>query len=185
MISDQRKHMIGQVFNIQKYSTHDGPGIRTTVFLKGCPLDCFWCQNPESKSIKPILLFREDKCTLCGRCIKACPNGANSIIDGKITIDRNLCTSCGACVEACLDPDVRKIEGKMMTVDQVISEVIKDYSLFRNSGGGITVSGGDCELQPDFTAALLETSRDEGINTCVEITGAFPWETVKKNYGSL
>ena len=88
--------LVGQVFNIQRYSTHDGPGVRTTVFLKGCPLRCFWCQNPESQSLQPVLMFREDKCTVCGQCIDACPNQAVSIVDERLVVDRQICTVCGA-----------------------------------------------------------------------------------------
>lgn len=172
--------LVGQVFNIQRFSTHDGPGIRTTVFLKGCPLRCFWCQNPESQSLQPVLMFREDKCTTCGRCIEACPNEAVSIVDDRLEIDRELCQACGACAEpgACL-AGTRKIEGKSMTVNEVMKQVVSDYSIYQNSGGGITVSGGDCEAQPEFTAELLKAAHKELINTCVEISGAFRWETVK------
>ena len=172
--------LIGQVFNIQRYSTHDGPGIRTTVFLKGCPLRCFWCQNPESQSVQPVLMFREDKCTVCGRCIEVCPNEAVSIVDNRLEIDRKLCNACGACTApgTCL-AGTRKVEGKSMTVNEVMKQVVSDYSIYQNSGGGITVSGGDCEAQPEFTAELLKAAHKELINTCVEISGAFPWETVK------
>ncbi len=172
--------IVGQVYNIQRYSTHDGPGIRTTVFLKGCPLACFWCQNPESQAMHPVLLFREDKCLACGRCIKACPNDANSIVEGHLEIDRDKCVACGTCAKpgVCLT-NTRKIEGKAMTVAEVIKQVYSDYSVYQNSGGGLTVSGGDCAVQPKFTAALLEAAHDNLINTCVEITGAFPWATIK------
>lgn len=174
-------NLIGQVFNIQRYSTHDGPGIRTTVFLKGCPLRCKWCQNPESQKMKPVLMFRADECTVCGKCVEVCPNGANSIVDGRLVIDRNLCTGCGACTK----PDVclamtRKIEGKPMTVEEVMEQVNSDYNLYLNSGGGLTVSGGDCAVQPEFTASLLKAAHSDGVNTCVEITGAYPWERVEE-----
>lgn len=173
------KNLSGQVFNIQRYSTHDGPGIRTTVFLKGCPLSCFWCQNPESQKSKPELLVRGDKCTLCGRCIEVCESGANKIVDGKLFIDRELCSACGLCVIPCI-PQAREIEGSTMTVEEVIKEVKKDIRLYLNTNGGMTLSGGDCESQPTFSQALLNAAHDEGIHTAVEITGAFPWETVKR-----
>lgn len=172
--------LIGQVYNIQRYSTHDGPGIRTTVFLKGCPLRCFWCQNPESQKLNPVLMFREDKCTACGHCVKACPNHANSIVDAQLQIDRDLCVSCGTCAQpgVCLS-GTRKIEGQGLTVKQVMDKVCSDYGVYQNSGGGLTVSGGDCAVQPQFTIALLKSAHENLINTCVEITGAFPWETIK------
>jgi len=171
--------LVGQVFNIQRYSTHDGPGIRTTVFLKGCPLRCLWCQNPESQSKQPVLMYKKHLCTLCGRCLEACLNRSSRIVNGELIIARKRCMACGACVSACL-AEARTIEGKTMTVEQVMTEVMKDFYLYMNSGGGITISGGDCEMQPEFTAALLEVAHEQGIHTAVEITGAFPWETVKK-----
>ncbi|HCP14964.1 MAG TPA: glycyl-radical enzyme activating protein [Peptococcaceae bacterium] len=176
---EKKGNLVGQVFNIQRFSTHDGPGIRTTVFLKGCPLTCFWCQNPESQSRQPALMFRKNACVACGRCIPVCPSGANRIVDGVLVLDRDLCGKCGACVSAC-PKQGRSLEGRDMTVEKVIAEVRKDYLMYSNSGGGMTVSGGDCEMQPEFTVALLETAHDEGIRTAVEITGAFPWETVKR-----
>ncbi|MFV0423826.1 glycyl-radical enzyme activating protein [Oleidesulfovibrio sp.] len=178
---DNRDGFVGQVLNIQRYSTHDGPGIRTTVFLKGCPLRCFWCQNPETQSLRPALSFRKDKCTSCGRCVAICPHQANKIIDGQMVIDREACNVCGDCAEThvCLSK-ARKIEGKSMTVNEIIDNVSSDYHLYMNTGGGITVSGGDPETQPDFTANILKSAHDNLIHTAVEITGAFPWKTVKK-----
>lgn len=172
------KDLIGQVFNIQRYSTHDGPGVRTTVFLKGCPLRCYWCQNPESQSLKPVLMAKKDRCTGCGRCVKACPQHAIHIENGIAYTDRSLCTVCGKCVTACLNK-VRTVEGEPMTVQQVIEIVRRDYNLYANSGGGMTLSGGACEMQPEFTINLLKAAHNEGINTAVEMEGAFPWETIR------
>lgn len=171
--------LVGNVFNIQRYSTHDGPGIRTTVFLKGCPLRCFWCQNPESQSMKPLLMFKRDRCTRCGRCLKTCPVGANEIVEGQVYVDRDKCTACGACVKTCF-AKARSIEGRKMTVAEVIGEVKKDRMLYQNSGGGMTVSGGACEMQPDFTVGLMRAAHDEGIRTAAEMEGAFPWEIVRR-----
>lgn len=169
--------LVGQVFNIQRFSTHDGPGIRTTVFLKGCPLRCYWCQNPESQSLKPVIMLKRDRCTLCGRCISRCPQGANSIVDGKMVILREKCTGCGKCVKACFNK-ARTLEGEPMTVEQVIDTVVRDYDLFANSGGGMTVSGGACEMQCEFTVNLLKAAHENGIKTAVEMEGAFPWSVV-------
>ena len=115
----------GIVFNIQRYSIHDGPGIRTTVFLKGCPLRCFWCQNPESQRMEPELLFDARKCTSCGECLKACPNGAVSQVQDRVRIDRDLCKGCGRCVEVCLN-EARRLAGRSMTVDEVM-RVTQDF----------------------------------------------------------
>ncbi len=171
--------LAGQVFNIQRYSTHDGPGIRTTVFLKGCPLRCYWCQNPESQSMKPVMMFMRDRCTNCGRCIPACPNGVNYMEDGVLKLDREKCAACGACVKACLNK-VRSIQGETKTVQEIIDVVARDYDLYFSSGGGMTLSGGACEMQKDFSVNLLKAAHYEGISTAVEMEGAFHWETVRE-----
>lgn len=171
---------MGQIFNIQRYSTHDGPGIRTTVFLKGCPLNCFWCQNPESQNLKPVLLFQSEKCLGCGRCIEICPSKANHIIDDNLQLKRNLCQSCGDCTkpEVCLS-NLRKIEGRSVTVDEVMKQVIRDYNLYSNSGGGITISGGAPEAQAQFSVELLKAAKKNLIHTCIETTGAASWTKLK------
>lgn len=179
MDSKDKGKLVGQVFNIQRFSTHDGPGIRTTVFLKGCPLSCFWCQNPESQSRKTEIMFRQSACVSCGRCIPVCPYGANRFEDGVLLLDRELCQKCGKCVAVCPQQG-RSLQGQDMTVEEVMAVVKRDYLVYSNSQGGMTVSGGDCELQPEFTIALLKTAHEEGIHTAAEITGAFPWDTVKK-----
>ena len=172
------KNQEGQVFNIQRFSTHDGPGIRTVVFLKGCPLRCFWCQNPESQSLKPVLMFKKERCTACGRCIDACPNHACYRDGDGILVNREKCKACGTCIGACLN-EARTVEGKAMSVDEVVKILMKDERIYENSGGGMTISGGECVMQPDFTIALLKASHDEGLTTAVEITGIYPWEKVK------
>ncbi len=171
---------MGHIFNIQRFSTHDGPGVRTTVFLKGCPLSCFWCQNPESQSIKPALLVQRDKCEKCGRCIKACPHKANSIVDNNLQINRSLCQSCGVCIqpEVCLS-SLRKIEGRSVAVEEVMNYVIRDYNLYLNTGGGITISGGAPEAQPQFCIELLKSANENLIHTCIETTGFTSWEKLK------
>lgn len=163
----------GLVFSIERCSLHDGPGIRTTVFLKGCPLHCLWCHNPESISPQPELYYLNERCTRCGACAAACPNGCHRIADGAHTIDRTACTACGACVEAC-PAGALEIKGRTMTVDEVMTEVLKDRHFYDESGGGVTLSGGEPMAQFAFTKALLQSSREAGIHTVVETSGQAP-----------
>lgn len=158
------------IFDIQRASLHDGPGIRTTIFLKGCPLDCVWCHNPESNSAKRQLFFHFDKCTLSGKCATVCPENVHKITDGIHTIDYDKCTLCGKCVEAC-NSDALKIIGNEMTVDEVLVEVLADIDFYKSSGGGITLSGGEPLFQYSFAKALLKRCKELNINTCVETSG--------------
>jgi pyruvate formate lyase activating enzyme len=174
----------GTVLNIQHFCTNDGPGIRTTVFLKGCSLRCKWCCNPESIHPKPELTYDLKKCIgekECGLCLQECPESAISVMpsDGKVRIDWDLCTSCGKCVSVC-PPNALYLFGHEMTVDEVLAEVEQDESFYRESGGGITVSGGECMLQSDFVAALLEEAHERGINTAVETAGNYPWRFMEQ-----
>lgn len=159
------------VFNVQTYSIHDGPGIRVTVFLKGCPLRCLWCANPESNLATPQLMTYVSKCTGCGTCAAVCPNHAVSIIErsGKMAefTDRSLCTECGACVDPC-PAEAREIAGKEQTVAEVLEKVLKDKLFIDASGGGMTVSGGECLMHPDFTEALLFAAKEKGLHTAIE-----------------
>ena len=159
------------VFNIQSYSIHDGPGIRVTVFLKGCPLRCLWCANPESNSPVPQLMTYNTKCTGCGACVKACPKGAVRLaeIDGAVKqeTDRSLCVNCGACVAVC-PADAREIAGKEMTVREVLDRVLQDKLFLDASGGGMTISGGECLAHPEFSEALLAAAKEAGLHTAVE-----------------
>jgi pyruvate formate lyase activating enzyme len=170
------------IFDIQRYSIHDGPGIRTTVFFKGCPLRCFWCQNPESQLLTPEVFLFKDKCTSCGLCVKACPSGAASIIAESSEIDRQRCTGCGSCSEACPN-EARKFVGQMVSAGEILEIVMKDADFYRNSGGGITLSGGEPLLQPDFACEILSSCKNRGINTAVETTGYLPWENIEKVIG--
>ena len=158
----------GVVFNIQKFSIHDGDGIRTCVFLKGCPLRCIWCHNPESFDLSPTLSFNQQKCTSCRKCINIC--SARTFENEAIKIDREKCTKCGRCVETCLN-DANEIAGKEMTTVQVMEEVLKDKMFFDTSGGGITVTGGEPSFQPDFTLELLTLAKNAGINLAIETCG--------------
>lgn len=157
----------GIVFDIQKFCINDGPGIRTTVFLKGCTINCAWCHNPESKSFLPQLAYREDKCIACGACEAVCKQKVHTVKDGIHTLNRDACIACGACVEAC-PTGALSIYGKQMSVDQVIKEVKKDKAYFINSGGGLTLSGGEPLAQPAFALALAQAAQAEGISVAIE-----------------
>lgn len=172
--------MTGRVFNIQRFSIQDGPGIRTTVFLKGCPLNCLWCANPESMDPRPQLLYIESHCKRCYRCVDACPHGANSIrTDGSVGIDRNICKGCGKCVDACPN-EARAICGKQMTVDEVMEVVKKDVLFYRNSGGGVTASGGEPTQQAKFLVELFRKCQDAGIHTALDTCGYVAWEKLER-----
>lgn len=157
--------MNGTIFNIQKFSIHDGDGIRTTVFLKGCPLRCLWCHNPESHVVKPQLMYFGSKCTSCARCVGIC----DARKDGFIP-DYTKCIACGKCTDKCL-ASANEICGKTMTVEEVMEEVKKDKVFYESSGGGMTVSGGEPAAQPEFTLALLRAAKEEGISGAMETCG--------------
>ncbi|HEX2964946.1 MAG TPA: glycyl-radical enzyme activating protein [Syntrophorhabdaceae bacterium] len=169
----------GAVFNIQRYSIHDGPGIRTTVFLKGCPLACLWCQNPESQLMKPQIFYNAERCVGCGRCITVCPVKAIAVAETKVKTDRELCTGCGTCIETCPE-EARELVGKTMTVEEVVEEVMKDDIFYQRSGGGITISGGEPFTQPFFSAGILKLCKERNTHTAIETCGYAPWETVEK-----
>lgn len=164
----------GTVFNIQKFSVNDGPGIRTTVFLKGCPLNCMWCHNPESKSTKPELMYDANKCISCGACM-CCPTHSHIFSECAHHLERRTCTACGACAEIC-PADALEMAGKRMTAEEVMAEVKKDAVFYETSGGGMTLSGGEPMLQFDFSYALLKMAKEQGIHTCMETCGFAPKE---------
>ena len=171
--------MTGMVFDIQKFSIHDGPGIRTTVFMKGCPLSCRWCHNPESKRRTPQLSFIPERCIGCGFCFERCPQHAHLMTEEGHVLDRNLCRECGACTEECY-AEALEMVGREMTVDEVMTEVLKDKPFYETSGGGMTLSGGEPLLQCDFTEALLLRAREEALHCCIETCGYAPYDDLER-----
>jgi pyruvate formate lyase activating enzyme len=171
--------MNGIVFNIQRFSIHDGPGIRTTVFLKGCSLHCFWCHNPEGIAIKPQIQFFPERCISCGECVVACENGANLIEDGKITFLRENCIVCGKCVDTCY-AEARILVGKEMSAEEVAVEALKDRPFYETSQGGVTLSGGEPVLQPEFSYEILARCQAEGVHTAIETAGNVLWKDLEQ-----
>ena len=170
----------GLVFNIQRFSIHDGPGIRTTVFIKGCPLRCLWCSNPESQDLFPILITRDIKCARCGGCAEVCPIGAITIDDneGRI-IDWSVCNQCLECVDACRFQAL-SVCGEFMSIEEILDEVLRDMPFYKNSGGGVTVSGGEPLLQWEFVPELCKTFKENQLHTALETSGFAPWKNFEK-----
>lgn len=167
------------VFNIMRFATHDGPGIRTAVFFKGCPLACWWCHNPESQSFRPEVLYFEERCRHCGDCVAECPEHALRLTaDGQVGRNGNVCQRCGHCAEVC-QAEARQLAGKRVGLDEVVGEIEKDLIFFEESGGGVTLSGGEPLAQPAFAAALLRACRDRGIHTVLETCGYARPETFR------
>jgi len=182
--SDQTAKGPGQelkawIFDIQRYSINDGPGIRTTVFFKGCPLECLWCDNPESQSRLPQLFYFESLCTRCHRCVSACPNEAISVgPEDSVLTDREKCNTCGTCTVICPN-EARMITGKLMSLDEVLDIVRQDTLFYRNSGGGVTASGGEASTQPAFLIEFFRRCREIGIHTTLDTTGHVQWKILK------
>lgn len=166
--------MKGVITEIERFSLRDGPGIRTTVFIKGCNMACKWCHNPETLQIRPQLMVYPEKCLGCGACVRACKSGARSIKDGRLRYDRALCTGCGACAGGCFTGAL-VLSGREMTVEQVMGEILQDRAYYENSGGGVTLSGGELTTQPEFAKALLEAIKAQGISTALETNMHAPW----------
>lgn len=168
----------GIVFNIQRYSIHDGPGIRTVVFLKGCPLRCVWCSNPESQNLRPEVAHSDSLCNKCKKCAEVCATQAITVNDKGVLINRERCTNCGKCLEVCL-PGALKLYGKEMTAREVFREVEKDAEFYRDSGGGVTASGGEPLFQPVFLASVFQLCHFSGIRTAIETTGCVKTEALR------
>jgi pyruvate formate lyase activating enzyme len=164
----------GRIFDIQRFSIHDGPGIRTTVFFKGCPLACIWCHNPEGVRYEYMLSFLPNLCIGCGFCFETCPNGAHQMAKGQHVLDRDACQVCGACCEGCFSGALEFI-GRDASVEEVLAEVLRDVPFYETSGGGMTLSGGEPMMQPSFSEALLEAAKQEGLHCCMETCGFAPF----------
>ncbi|MRR29340.1 glycyl-radical enzyme activating protein [bacterium] len=166
----------GLIFDIKKYSINDGPGIRTTVFFQGCPLACQWCHNPESQARNPVLMYRVNRCVLCGECVGVCEHHSISI-NGFAATNRATCEACGACADACYN-GAREISGYRATVEQVMSEVLRDTPFYEGSGGGVTFSGGEPLMQHRFLLDLLHACREKELHTVLDTSGFATWEVM-------
>jgi len=174
-----KKDLQGRVFDIQRFCIHDGPGIRTTVFLKGCPLHCPWCHNPEGQTFERSLSFLPQRCIGCGFCLEACERGVHRIENGAHVLDRSRCVLCGACVEGCYAQALEMV-GKDMTTGEVLEEVMKDEAFYVTSKGGMTLSGGEPTQQIDFAEALLRMAKERTLHTCVETCGVAPRDSLER-----
>ncbi len=177
--SARLKPLQGNYLHLQRLSTEDGPGIRTTVFLKGCLLNCEWCHNPESISTSPQTQWLEHLCINCQSCVAACPNECLTMTENGLVIDRENCQLCGTCVEEC-PTNARQILGSWISADELFDELIKDQAFFQSSGGGITFSGGEPALQPDFTAQMMARLQHAGIHTALDTCGMVSRESLLK-----
>lgn len=169
--------MKAKIFEIKRFAVHDGDGIRTTVFFKGCPLKCVWCHNPEGIDFKSQLAYYEDKCIGCGECIPVCEHGAHIIQNGVHSFGREKCISCGKCAEGCLG-NALSFYGREMTVEEVVGAVLEDREFYENTNGGVTLSGGECLMHADFCKKLLCVLKEKGINTAVDTCGFVSKETL-------
>ncbi len=171
--------MKATIFEVKRFAVHDGDGIRTTLFLKGCPMKCVWCHNPEGISAKPILGYYASKCISCGACASVCPASAQEMEEGKHLFHRERCIACGKCAEACLG-NALALYGKEITVEEALAVLLEDKEFYENSGGGVTLSGGECLVQADFCAALLKGLKEAGVSTAVDTCGLIPSESLDK-----
>jgi len=167
------------IFDIQRFSWVDGPGIRTVVFFKGCNLRCLWCHNPESHSFNRELFFYDDRCIQCGKCVQICPNGCHTITNECVHfLERSLCDACGKCASVC-NAEALEIVGKETSIDETMHEVLKDVEFYKMSGGGVTISGGEPLLQPEGCYRLLKSCREKGIGTAVDTAGNVEWSSLE------
>jgi pyruvate formate lyase activating enzyme len=169
----------GTILHLQRLSTEDGPGIRTTVFFKGCPLHCAWCHNPESFMLKPQVQWIGNRCISCDSCIEVCEQHGLTRTEAGIERDRVLCTVCGNCVDACPTGAMEQL-GEHVTVEELVHELVKDLAFFEKSGGGVTLSGGEPSLQPEFTLALIKALKQRGVSVALDTCGLCTPETLEK-----
>ncbi len=179
---ERKKTLMGQttglVYNIQKFAIHDGPGIRTLIYMKGCPLNCLWCSSPQSQKSSPEIMYLEVNCKKCGRCVEACPQEVMSLSDEGIQINRELCTNCGLCAERCLNGALDLV-GKKMSVEELFQEVKRDSGFYRRSGGGVTVGGGEPTMQYKYVSEFLKECQAHYLNTAIETCGYASWEHLR------
>lgn len=167
------------IFNIQKFCVQDGPGIRTTIFFKGCPLRCAWCHNPESQEFSPELLINAEKCTACRQCLPACPTGAIRATGEGIVTDRTLCRACGDCADQCLQ-SVREVAGRQATIAELLAEIEKDRMFYEQSGGGVTLSGGEVLCQPEAARDLAQACKSRGFPVAIDTCGHAPFKNLAR-----
>ncbi len=168
------------IINIQKFSVHDGDGIRTTIFFKGCSLNCLWCHNPESQSFAPELLYNAERCSGCARCVEVCPQHGIREVNGQFLADRSKCDACGTCAEFCIN-NAREVCGKTYSVRELVKEVEKDQMFYEQSGGGVTLSGGEVMLQnPDYIESLVKQLHRKGFHIAIDTCGFAPWSNYEK-----
>lgn len=170
----------GTIFEVKHFAVHDGPGIRTTVFLKGCPLRCVWCHNPEGLIAEKQLGYLEHMCRHCGRCVQVCPTGAHTLTqEHGHRFDRSKCMQCGACVKACFSKALT-LHGREASVEELVAELLEDQDFYESSNGGVTLSGGECLVQADFCANLLKMLKEQGIHTAVDTCGFIARQNIEK-----
>lgn len=174
----------GFITDIQRFSLNDGPGIRTTVFFKGCNMRCEWCHNPETISAKKEIMFYANKCIGCGKCFEVCPNGVHHVTDGTHAIDRDKCTLCGKCVESCY-AEALVFSAKEMTADDIMAEILQDKVYYDESNGGVTLSGGEVTCQKELALEIVRKCKENGIKTAIETNLLMPLESIKELLSSL
>lgn len=169
----------GVVFNIQRFSIHDGPGIRTTVFLKECAMGCFWCHNPEGRNPDPEIQYFPSRCIACGECVKVCPNGAHELREGVHVFLRDRCATAAECVKVCCS-NALELNGRRMSVEEVVEEVLRDRPFYDTSHGGVTLSGGEPALNSEFARDILASCKEKGLHTAIETCGYYPWSSLER-----